>query len=241
MKIRPFMTRACFWPVVTLSAGLQTAQTAASATDPTLQPSYTRVAQSIVVSWGGISAVPYQVEASSNLVAWTDASPVMTGTGSQLSFTNLILGQGRVFLRVKRVFPAAPGSASFNPATGLLTVVGDCAHSVINVANDGTGAILVNTGAIPITGGVATTANTVLIQILGSPCDDQISVGSSLPAAHIFGAEGNDILNGGSGSDLIVGGPGSDTISGRQGNDLLFADGEDTVIWNPGDGSDTIE
>ena len=241
MKIPPSISWASLWPVVILAAGLQNAGTALGATDPTLQPSYTRVAQSIVVSWGGIAAVPYQVEASSNLVVWTDASPVMTGSGSQLSFTNSILGQGRVFLRVKRVFPAAPGSASFNPATGLLTVVGDCAHNVINVANDGTGAILVNNGAIPVTGGVATTANTVLIQILGSPCDDQISVGNSLPAAHIFGAEGNDILNGGSGSDLLVGGPGSDTLSGRQGNDLLFPDGDDTVIWNPGDGSDTIE
>ena len=241
MKTLEFLNANRLCRVFAFAAGLLTAETALSVTDPTLQASFTRAGQSIVVNWGGIGAVPYQVQASSNLAVWTDVSSVMNGAGSQLSFTNSILGQSQEFLRVKRVFPAAPDSASFNPATGLLTIVCDCLHSVINVANDGTGTILINGGAIPISGGVANTTNTVLIQILGSACDDQISVGNSLPPAHIFGAEGNDTLSGGSGSDLIVGGPGRDTISGRQGTDLLFLDGDDTVIWNPGDGSDTIE
>ena len=42
---------------------------------------------------------------------------------------------------------------------------------------------------MPITRGVATTSNTVLIQILGSKADDQISLGNGLPPAHIFGDE----------------------------------------------------
>ena len=217
------------------------AETAFSASDPTLQVNLARTSRSLVLSWVGVSAVPYQVEAGSALTGWTNASPVMTGTGSQLSFTNSLTAQSRQFFRVKRVFPASPGSAAFDPATGLLTIVGDALHTVINVANDGTGVIVINGGAMPITGGVATVSNTVLIQVLGSPGDDQITVGSSLPPAHIFGAEGNDTLNGGSGIDMIVGGPGNDAISGRQGNDILYLDGGDTVIWNPGDGSDLVE
>ena len=241
MKTLDFLNATRLCRVFALGAGLLTAQAALGVTDPTLQVSFTRVGQSSVVTWAGINGVPYQVEASSDLAVWTDASSVLTGAGAQLSFTNSTLGQDAGFLRVKRVFPAAAGSASFNPATGLLTIVCDCQHNVLNVANDGTGIIVVNNGAIPMSGGVATTTNTVLIQILGSACDDQISVGNSLPPAHIFGAEGNDTLSGGNGSDLLVGGPGRDTLSGRQGNDLLFADGEDTVIWNPGDGSDIVE
>ena len=230
-----------WWVATVFAAGLLTAETALSVTDPTLQLSSTRTGQSIVVSWAGTPAVPYQVELSHDLALWTNAGSIITGTGSQLSFSNSILGQSRGFLRVKRVFPAAPGSASFNPVTGLLTIVCDCLHNVISVVNDGTGTILINGGAIPISGGVATATNTVLIQILGSTCDDQISVGNSLPPAHIFGAEGNDTLSGGSSNDFIVGGPGRDTISGGRGNDVLFPDGDDTVVWNPGDGNDIIQ
>ncbi len=46
---------------------------------------------------------------------------------------------------------------------------------------------------------------------------------------------------GGSGNDLIVGGPGQDTLAGRQGSDRIYPDGDDTVVWNPGDGSDVVE
>jgi Ca2+-binding RTX toxin-like protein len=224
-----------------LAAGCSWLGSAWCATDPTLKVNLTQDSQTMILRWTGINAVPYQVEAGSSLTDWTNIGPVMSGTGSELSFTNSILGQSQGFLRVTRVFPAAPGSASFNPSTGLLTVVGDALHTVINVANDGTGVIAVNGGAIPVVGGVATVSNTVLIQVLGSPGDDQITISSGLPPAHLFGAEGNDTLFGGSGSDLIVGGPGSDIISGRQGSDLIYLDGGDTFIWNPGDGSDLVQ
>ena len=117
----------------------------------------------------------------------------------------------------------------------------DAAHTNINVANDGTGAIVINGGAMPITGGVPTTANTVLIQVLGSKGADQITMGNGLPPAHLFGEEGDDTLTGGSAIDLLVGGPGRDTLIGRQGNDLIYPDGNDTIVWNPGDGSDLVE
>jgi Ca2+-binding RTX toxin-like protein len=241
MKILEFSRRARLWAMLTLAAGWHLAESAFGIADPSVQVRLARAGQSVVVSWVGANAVPYQLQASPDLTNWTTISPVLTGTGGQLAFTNSALAQGQQFFRVNRVFPAAPGSATFDPATGLLTIVCDALHTVINVANDGTGVILVNGGAIPITGGPATTANTVLIQILGSPGDDQITVGNSLPPAHIFGAEGNDTLTGGSGNDMLVGGPGRDTLAGRQGNDVLYPDGDDTVIWNPGDGSDIIE
>lgn len=217
-----------------LAAGWLLAENGFGITDPGLQTQFTRSGQNVIVGWTGANTVPYQVQASSNLTSWTSISPVLTGTGLQLSFTNSLLAQSRQFFRVNRLFPAAPGSATFNPATGLLTIVCDALHTNINVANDGTGVIVIN-------GGTATTANTVLIQILGSAGDDQITIGAGLAPAHIFGAEGNDTLFGGSGNDVLVGGPGRNTLAGRQGNDILYPDGDDTLIWNPGDGSDLIQ
>ena len=123
--------------------------------------------------------------------------------------------------------------------------------------------ILVNGGAVPIQGGTATVANTSLIQVFGQGGNDTITVNETngaMPAANLFGGDGNDILTGGSGNDMLFGQAGNDTLLGKGGNDLLFGgDGNDTLtggdgddqmfgqagndrmIWNPGDGSDLIE
>jgi Ca2+-binding RTX toxin-like protein len=225
---------------VSIAVLIQLGVPAHGVTDPTLTTSLALLPQGVVLSWPTFQGVPYQVEASSGLSDWTNISPVMVGTGATLSFTNST-NQSQGFFRVKRLFLAAPGSAAFDPTTGVLTIVADTAHNIINVANDGTGTIVVNGGAIPIIGGPATTANTLLIQVLGSAGDDQITINNGLPPAHLFGAEGNDTLIGGSASDLLGGGPGSDTLIGGQGNDLIYPDGDDTVIWNPGSGSDVIQ
>jgi Ca2+-binding RTX toxin-like protein len=222
-----------------LSAG-----TARAVTDPTLSVAAARSGTNLILTWFGPGSIPYQVQWTTNLANWKNIGPVITSSGAQMSFTNSGLTQRRMLFRVQRVFPATPGTASFDPSTGLLTIVGDLEHTNLSIVNDGLGNIVVvaNGGALlPITGGVPTTANTILIQVLGSIGDDQISVGNGLPPAHLFGGEGNDILSGGSASDTLVGGPGSDTLIGRQGNDILYPDGDDTVVWNPGDGSDLIQ
>ena len=73
-----------------------------SATDPTLNTSLSYIGDTVVLEWSGASAVPYQVEASYTLTDWTNISPVMIGTGSQLSFTNPFVSQGGGF------FPPRP-------------------------------------------------------------------------------------------------------------------------------------
>jgi Ca2+-binding RTX toxin-like protein len=58
----------------------------------------------------------------------------------------------------------------------------------------------------------------------------------------IRGQVGNDLLLGGSGAEDFRGGEGNDIVDGNRGNDLAdLADGNDEFIWDPGDGSDTIE
>ena len=63
----------------------------------------------------------------------------------------------------------------------------------------------------------------------------------SIPTT-IDGGDGNDTIAGGKGVETLSGGRGNDTIDGNGGNDLaLLGAGDDTFIWDPGDGSDTVE
>jgi Ca2+-binding RTX toxin-like protein len=211
--------------------------------DPSLSVAIQRTNQSTTLSWFGVNSLQYQVESSPDLATWNNTSPVLTGAGAVLSFTNPG-GQSRRFFRVKRLVPGAPNSAVFNAASGILTVIGDELANTISVGRDAAGTILVNGGAMPITGGPATVTNVVLVEVFGRGGDDHLTVetASGLPPMHLFGEAGNDTLTGGIGSDVLVGGSGQDTLIGGRGNDLLYGDGDDdTFIWNPGDGNDLIE
>jgi Ca2+-binding RTX toxin-like protein len=107
---------------------------------------------------------------------------------------------------------SAASTATFN--SGVLTVLGDNLNNSIVVSRDAAGTILVNGGAIPVAGGTPTVANTTVIQVFGLGGDDTISLNEAngaLPAAHLFGGAGNDILTGGSGADQLFGQAGNDT------------------------------
>ena len=154
-------------------------------------------------------------------------------------------------------------TASFSSAAGLLTEFGDSANNTIVTSRDASGRIRVNNGAVPITGGTPTVANTNLIEAFGLDGDDSISVdetNGALPAALLFGGSGNDTITGGSSNDQLFGQAGADILFGNGGNDLLFGGdgkdiltggpggdqvfgqgGDDVMIWNPGDGSDLFE
>jgi Ca2+-binding RTX toxin-like protein len=161
----------------------------------------------------------------------------------------------------ERILPAV--TATFVPASGTLTVIGDALNNSIVVSRDAAGKILVNGGAITIQGGSATVANTALVQVFGQDGNDTIALDESngaLPAAILFGGAGNDTLTGGSGNDqlfgqagndillgkggddLLFGGDGNDTLTGGTGNDQVFGQaGNDRMIWNPGEGTDLNE
>jgi Ca2+-binding RTX toxin-like protein len=160
---------------------------------------------------------------------------------------------------------AAPASAATTAtfSNGVLTVFGDSADNSIVISRDAAGRILVNGGAVAATGGTPTVANTALIQVFGLAGSDQIALNEAngaLPAARMFGGDGNDTLTGGSGADQLFGQAGNDTLLGKGGTDLLFggagndtltggdADdqvfgqaGNDRMIWNPGDDTDLNE
>src|SRR5437868_2405373 len=96
---------------------------------------------------------------------------------------------------------AAPASAAATAtfSNGVLTVFGDSADNSIVISRDAAGRILVNGGAVAATGGTPTVANTALIQVFGLDGNDQIALNEAngaLPAARMFGGNGNDTLTG---------------------------------------------
>jgi Ca2+-binding RTX toxin-like protein len=146
---------------------------------------------------------------------------------------------------------------------GVLTMYGDALDNNVSFSRDAAGNILVNNGAIPVTGGTPTVLNTTLIQAFGQGGNDTITLNEAngaLPRSYLFGGTGNDTLTGGSGADLLFGQSGNDTLIGKGGVDLLFGGsendvlvggdandqmygeaGDDRMIWNPGDDSDLME
>ena len=145
----------------------------------------------------------------------------------------------------------------------VLVVSGDAQNNTIAIGRNSEGQILVNGGAVQITGGQPTVTNTRSILVSGGAGNDTVSVdevNGTLPPTSVFGGTGNDTVNGGSGTDLLVGQAGNDTLSGRGGVDSLFggtdddtltggdADdrvfgegGNDRLVWNPGDDTDLNE
>jgi len=159
------------------------------------------------------------------------------------------------------VTASAATTASFS--AGTLSVFGDSLANTITVSRDAAGKILVNGGAVAVSGGTPTVANTTLIQVFGQGGNDVISlseVNGALPRANLFGGVDNDTLTGGSGADQLFGQAGNDTLLGKGGADLLFGgsendtltggdaddqafgqSGDDRIIWNPGDDTDLNE
>src|SRR5262245_37499587 len=95
-------------------------------------------------------------------------------------------------------------TATFIPASGVLSELGDTLDNVITTSRDAAGTILVNGGAVAVQGGTATVANTALIQAFGQAGNDTLTLNEAngaLPAANLFGGDGNDVVTGGSGND----------------------------------------
>lgn len=68
---------------------------------------------------------------------------------------------------------------------------------------------------------------------------DDLSGGAG--ADRLFGGRGNDILDGGAGNDLLQSGFGRDLVEGGTGDDQIFLRrGVDTIVFNQGDGDDTV-
>ena len=133
-----------------------------------------------------------------------------------------------------------------------LLFTGDSGDNNITISRDLSGHLFGNGGAIQISPAGATVANTDLIRVNGGDGNDVISLDETngpLPAAQLFGGDGNDTLTGGSaadqlfgqnGNDSLFGGAGNDFLSGGAGNDFIAGGaGNDTLTG--GDGNDFVD
>src|SRR6187551_3771504 len=136
--------------------------------------------------------------------------PVRRATVALVAAAALAVGFGVV----AEVAQAAV-TASFLSSSGVLSVFGDSLDNSITISRDASGKILVNGGAVTVSGGTPTVANTALIQVFGQSGSDTIALSElngALPAANLFGGAGNDILVGGSGKDMLFGQGQNDTL-----------------------------
>jgi Ca2+-binding RTX toxin-like protein len=86
------------------------------------------------------------------------------------------------------------------------------------------------------------------IRVKAGGGDDQVRIDDANGAftntipTRIDGQGGNDTLRGGLGAERLNGDAGADVIDGNGGNDVSnLGAGDDRFIWDPGDGSDTVE
>lgn len=193
---------------------------------------------------------------------WADAGSLVIGADGAINRPQSIAGRPRAWFRLKHL-PMGGVVAVFDPGSGVLTIVGGPPDEVIAVSRNAAGNLRVNGGLVPISGGVPTIANTLLIDVFGGGGDDQLLIDEShgaLPQANLAGDAGNDTLTGGAAANVINGGPDADTLFGKGGADILLGgDGDDTlvggdaddqafgeadddrIIWNPGDDTDVNE
>lgn len=69
--------------------------------------------------------------------------------------------------------------------------------------------------------------------VLGLDANEQLTIGPG--GGYLFGAGGDDQLNGNAAADLIAGGAGNDTITGLGGNDVLVGNaGNDSILGGAG-------
>jgi len=79
------------------------------------------------------------------------------------------------------------------------------------------------------------------VQPSGATSEDDVLYGDGAELAGIPGSNaGNDYLDGGDGVDVLIGGAGEDILAGGKNEDFLYTEGNDTIVFNPDDGIDTV-
>jgi len=130
-------------------------------------------------------------------------------------------------------------NSKFQDHQHRLFVSGGDGDNNLTISRDIGGHLLLNGETID---GDPTIANTDLIRINAGDGNDVITLNETdgvLPAAEVFGGDGNDSITGGSGNDALFGQDGNDSLFGAAGNDTLSGGSGNDFIAG-GAGNDTL-
>ncbi|MBL1211574.1 beta strand repeat-containing protein, partial [Geminocystis sp. GBBB08] len=203
-----------------------------------------------------LSSVTWTLGANLENLTLTGSS-IINGTGNSLN--NVIIGNG-----VANTLSGGAGNDSLDGGAGNDSLDGGAGNDILNggVGNDtliggvGNDFYIVDstTDVVTETSTTATEIDTVessatyslsanLENLTLTGISAINGTGNGLPNL-IIGSAGDNILTGGAGIDTLIGGNGGDRLVGGEGNDILnlgLGDAViDTVIYNPGDDSDTV-
>jgi Ca2+-binding RTX toxin-like protein len=140
---------------------------------------------------------------------------------------------------------AANDKLNLDPGAGTdrVTVEGTAGNDTITVAASAVAPHIAVSGGpagLPID---VVNAEALAIDALAG--NDSLTAGLGLAALTqltLDGGAGNDAINGGDGNDTLRGGSENDAIDGNRGDDTgLLGVGDDSFVWDPGDGSDKVE
>jgi Ca2+-binding RTX toxin-like protein len=156
---------------------------------------------------------------------------------------------------------AVPGSASANVTSavngaGVLTVNSDAADAITITSTGGVGGDVKVNGGNPGGGPAVDSATITAIDVSGGPGANVIDLrgvnATDFPQladgtdVTVDGGEGNDTIDGSLLADRLEGGNGDDRITGDNNpggtrDNSIGEAGNDTMVWNPGDGDDVNE
>jgi Ca2+-binding RTX toxin-like protein len=124
-----------------------------------------------------------------------------------------------------------------------IAVNGTGGDDTITAAGNAVGTTVTGlTASVSVAGADANTDALVIGGLGGKDTIDATALAANGMKLTEDGGVGDDMLRGGAGADTLLGGDNDDVIDGNQGNDVaLMGNNEDRFIWDPGDGSDTVE
>lgn len=184
------------------------------------------------------SSINYILGTNVENLTLTGTNPI-NGTGNTLH--NYITGNSAV-----NILNGGTGHDTLDGGGGVDTLIGGAGNDlyIVDHTNDVINEATVTATEIDTVESSASyilTANLEHLTLTGIGAIN--ATGNSL-SNRITGNVGNNILTGGAGIDTLLGGNGGDRVVGGADNDILnlgLGDAvTDTVIYNPGDGSDTV-
>jgi len=129
---------------------------------------------------------------------------------------------------------APAGGGQGDGASDTVKVNGTGGDDHISIASGGASVVVNGLAAQVTIAGAEPDKDSLVVN--GAAGNDTINA-SALTAGQI-----NLTINGDAGDDVITGSQGDDQVIGGQGSDkALLGAGNDAFIWNPGDGSDTVD